>query len=436
MNITVGVGENGLTTLGNSSTVVVADKKVFTMWCDGDSGGWDVCKWYRPNFGNVTSDSDSCLYAVTQGPCPQAPGYSHWEVDKRSTRCSLTVGPVNSNDVGLWKCLLLPKNSEGEAKFQEAVLEREDIRVPDIKFDPGGDLTLHDGDSHTFVCNTSASVNMEPSSHWLVGSTLYPGSVTVTPGDLDQGVSSWTVISVLAYTASLPDSRRDIQCVVTLSDDFGNLVAFSVSWSGLVVSPGSVLKSGFPEWKILLIVLVPLFFILLLIILIVSCWFFGLACFSGKKKEKSRAAEDPGKFYATAMQSPIPSKTEIPLPSKRKPKNYPPYIDIDSLPPTREPQPGPPLALPWDPYSDCPDQLVHFTYEGDNSLAGSLSSLGSRSDEDRDLDMGDIMGRMGRQFDSLARLYREESSEGEEEGDHDHGQGGSASVTVSHESWV
>ena len=402
---------------------------LMTLWCDGDSGGWDVCKWYRPNFGNA-SESDSCLYALNQGDCPQGPGFSHWSVSKRSSHCSLSVGPVQPNDVGEWKCLLLPKNSASGGKFQEITLERQDIRKPEINFDPGSDLVLQDGESHVFECRTSDIVNMEPSSAWVVGQVQYPGNVTLAQGAPDQGVSSWSMVTSLDYTASLSDSGRDIQCVVTLSDDLANLVTFSVSWSGLSVTPGPVQKAGFATWKILLIVLVPLLFILLLLILIASCWFFGVCCFSSGKKEKYDESDDPDNFYTTSMQAHVPSKSENPIPAKRKARNPAPYIDIDSLTPTIKSHPTPPLTLPWNPYSDIPDQLTHYDYQGDSSSAGSLSSLGSSLDEDRDLDMGDMLGKMGRKFRTLERLYREERSDEEQDGGQEQGD------TVSYESWV
>merc|ERR1711892_909639 len=113
--MSIGVGDNGQSVLSNSSVVVVADQNRMTLWCDGNNGGWDVCKWYRPNFGN-DSESDSCLYANDIGKCPHDPGVSQWDVSKRGTQCSLAVGPVESDDVGPWKCLLLPKNSGNGGK--------------------------------------------------------------------------------------------------------------------------------------------------------------------------------------------------------------------------------------------------------------------------------------------------------------------------------
>ena len=75
-------------------------------------------------------------------------------------------------------------------------------------------------------------------------------------------------------------------------------------------------------------------------------------------------------------------------------------------------------------------QLTQYDYQGDNSSAGSLSSLGSSLVEDKDLDMGDMLEKMGRQFRTLESLYREERSDEEHEGGQDQAD------TVSYESWV
>ena len=73
------------------------------------------------------------------------------------------------------------------------------------------------------------------------------------------------------------------------------------------------------------------------------------------------------------------------------------------------------LVLPWDPYGSQSDTPNRYRYEGRsdaNSRAGSpLSALNTSSsgdDADRDMNLGQLFGRLGRPFINLARLYQEE----------------------------
>ena len=78
--------------------------------------------------------------------------------------------------------------------------------------------------------------------------------------------------------------------------------------------------------------------------------------------------------------------------------------------------PGGILVLPWDPYASQSETPNRYRYEGRGdatSRAGSpLSALNSSSgaddEADRDMDLGQLFGRLGRPFRNLARLYHEE----------------------------
>ena len=419
MNMIVGVGESAVS---NSSVVVVEDNKAMVLWCDGDDGGWDVCKWYRPNFGN-TSDRDSCVLTLNHGDCPQGQGFSHWSIARRGTWCSLAVGPVQSNDIGQWTCLLSPKIAGPDGKFQEISIERQDMQAPNITFDPGN-VSLADGDSYVFQCKISARVNKPPSSHWLVGQAQNPGNYSIEQGTTDQGVQTWTINTSLRYMASVSDTGLVIQCVASLVDDLDNHADFSKSWNGLTVTPVPAVRAGFATWEIILLVTVPLIFIVLMIIILVCCWVFGLCCFSSRKKKRQDQSDN---IYTTTMQAPIPSKSKMPAPVKKRSRGSSTFNDIDHLTPTITPPPAPVFTLPWDPYTDIPDQLTHYECEGGGSSAGSLSSLDTSWEEDQDLDLGEMFRGMRRQFRPLARLYKEDSDDNDRDLENDN---------VSYESWV
>merc|ERR1712179_8734 len=422
--MSVGVGE---TAVSNSSVVVVQDNKAMTLWCDGDHGGWDVCKWYRPNFGN-TSDRDSCiLTTLNHGDCPQGQGFSHWSISRRGTWCSLAVGPVGSNDIGQWTCLLSPKIAGPDGKFQEISIDRQDMQAPNITFDPGN-VSLADGDSYMFQCKISARVNTPPSSYWVMGQAQYPGNYSIDHGIVDQEVQTWTINTSLKYKASVSDTGLVIQCVASLVDDLDNPADFSQSWNGLTVTPIPAVKAGFATWEIVLLITVPLVLLLLLIILLVCCWLFGLCCFSRRKKRQQDQSDN---IYSTTMQAPIPSISKRPVPLKKRSRSSSTYNDIDHLTPTIKPTPAPVFNLPWDPYSDIPDQLTHYEYQGGGSSAGSLSSLESSLEEDQDLNLEEMFRGMRRQFRPLARLYKEDSDEDMYDNARDQ-----EDDNISYESWV
>ena len=264
------------------------------FWCNGfeAEGGWDVCKWTRPE------GPGGCIITESSATCNNSAAGEYTTLTIRRTtvseggRCEVEMAGANYRDAGGWSCILLARNAP---LFAGVNVRRQSI---------GGLVTIATAQLSTrvvpgslvdLVCQVTARTSTAPTVRWIkwppTGGVGLDGNITQSMLNLtDQGDSIWSLVNRLRFTtASVGGTTERLVCRADLTDDFGQRLILSDEITLATdyapgEGPGDGAR-GLASWEVGLAVGLSLVLLLLVLLaVILLCWCFGLTCFRRRRK--------------------------------------------------------------------------------------------------------------------------------------------------------